>query len=650
MNHFKCILDRTSRCELRRLQSSLSVSNSKIEIPSRIKRDPTDILHALENTIPKDSSMHIMKNYIYHDDPYLLPMKKLDYRIYALSYESGKKTANWIHKEHSDLFPKHLSNPEIEAFKPFPKYTDKNQVSEEILLHAISQCMISDALHIYKLLDTNVSNGTKQALLELLCFYNNKRCVINNLFFEHWFSSSKENYIWQYKLEINELYNFLITQDDLTAAAAHNIMICGLTKYSRLDEAWLLYQKCKEKDIPLNLTTWNYVIILFEKIFNDKKKIKIDYLYDILTSMNQKKIKPNIQTLNSILKIITALNIENFRDIIKYLLLEFKNMNIKFSLATYYYIIRGFINYDDSSYNNFIEILRKIKNKRFTIQDPMDNKFFKYTMYLASKYNDKEAGNMIHELLLTGDNYKFISTSIIESDYYNTYILLLLSTSTVDEFFESYEKLVPNEYIPTKQLLINIINKLKSYEPHVLKKHIPRLWSDINTYCRIDLSIKLILIHLMKMNILSVDSSLRTIFINAAWDCWNEIKKEIMTKGKTNNIIGTTTIANIAIILLHGDFVKESIEVLTYINKSDLFISVMNENQINELFDKYISKQCIKGCLLVLDYSVNSGFSNINQMVMKLHSLPEFTNVDRDKLINLVGEEVLHILDTEQLN
>lgn len=102
--------------------------------------------------------------------------------------------------------------------------------------------------------------------------------------------------------------------------------------------------------------------------------------------------------------------------------------------------------------------------------------------------------------------------------------MLLLSTSTVDEFFESYEKLVPNEYIPTKQLLINIINKLKSYEPHVLKKHIPRLWSDINTYCRIDLSIKLILIHLMKMNILSVDSSLRTIFINAAWDCWNEIK------------------------------------------------------------------------------------------------------------------------------
>lgn len=34
-------------------------------------------------------------------------------------------------------------------------------------------------------------------------------------------------------------------------------------------------------------------------------------------------------------------------------------------------------------------------------------------MYLAHKYNNKEAGNMIHEILLKEDNYKFISTAII---------------------------------------------------------------------------------------------------------------------------------------------------------------------------------------------------------------------------------------------
>lgn len=43
----------------------------------------------------------------------------------------------------------------------------------------------------------------------------------------------------------------------------------------------------------------------------------------------------------------------------------------------------------------------------------MDNNFFKFSMYLASQYNNKEAGNLIHELLLTGDNYKFISTVVM---------------------------------------------------------------------------------------------------------------------------------------------------------------------------------------------------------------------------------------------
>lgn len=52
--------------------------------------------------------------------------------------------------------------------------------------------------------------------------------------------------------------------------------------------------------------------------------------------------------------------------------------------------------------------------------------------------------------------------------------------------------------------------------------------------------------------------------------------------------------------LLHGDFVKESIEVLTFINKSDLCISVMTERQVNELIDLYISKQCMKGCLVCI--------------------------------------------------
>lgn len=34
-------------------------------------------------------------------------------------------------------------------------------------------------------------------------------------------------------------------------------------------------------------------------------------------------------------------------------------------------------------------------------------------MYLASAFFDREAGDMIHKLLLTGDNYKLISSVAI---------------------------------------------------------------------------------------------------------------------------------------------------------------------------------------------------------------------------------------------
>lgn len=41
----------------------------------------------------------------------------------------------------------------------------------------------------------------------------------------------------------------------------------------------------------------------------------------------------------------------------------------------------------------------------------MDNKFFRHAMYMASAFCNREAGDMIHKLLLTGDNYNFISSA-----------------------------------------------------------------------------------------------------------------------------------------------------------------------------------------------------------------------------------------------
>ncbi|KAK1125637.1 hypothetical protein K0M31_005198 [Melipona bicolor] len=644
MNRFRCLLDRTPWYELRRLQSSSSVSNSKIKIPARIQRDSTDILYALENTIPKD---FINLSYMYHDDPYLYPVRKLDYRNRALSYEAGKKAAIWIHKEHGDLFPKHLSDPEIEAFKPPLTYTDKSQVSEEILLHAISKRMVSDALHIYKLLDSNVSNETKQLLLELLCFYNNETAAQNNLHLEQWFVISQNLHIWQYTSEINELFEFLIKQDSSIAAAAYNVMICGLTKYSRTAEAWALYQKCEEKNIPLNITTYNYILWLIPDIFIRKNELKIENLFNIINIINKRRVKPNVKTLNNALNVIKVTDANNKREIAKRFLMEFKRLNIKFSLATYYYIMYIFTEKNKEGHDNFLQILHSIENENFIIQDPIDLKFFKHTMYLASIFNDREAGDKIHKFLLAKDNYKFISSAAIENAYYNSYLMLVLSTSTIKEFFKFYENLVPNVFVPSKWFLTEIIEALKHNSSSHLMEYIPRLWSDINTYCLIEPSTKFILLRLIQIDILPADSALRTDLVDIAWDCWNIIQKEI--KKERYTAIENAVTACIAIILLHGNRVEESIKVMTYtVKESNLFLPTMNEKQVNELFNNYIFKKCIEGAFLILEYSVNSGFPHIVEMATKLQNLSEFTNVDRQRLIDLVGVQALNSLNTEK--
>lgn len=59
------------------------------------------------------------------------------------------------------------------------------------------------------------------------------------------------------------------------------------------------------------------------------------HLLDILNTINKKRINPNVRTLNAALRMMK----KNDEDIAFRLIMDFKRMNIKFSLASYYYII-----------------------------------------------------------------------------------------------------------------------------------------------------------------------------------------------------------------------------------------------------------------------------------------------------------------------
>lgn len=166
--------------------------DEKIQIPNRIRRNPTDILRALEKTITRDPTA---AHYKYHDDPYLIPTSNIGKRSFALAQEAGRKAAHWIRKEHADLFQHKEADPPIEVFFPKMVYTEKSEVSEKDLEKAIKSALVNDAVTVYKLLQNkniDVSSSLRQSLLELLCYYNSEDTLSDEFVEERWFRQSSK--------------------------------------------------------------------------------------------------------------------------------------------------------------------------------------------------------------------------------------------------------------------------------------------------------------------------------------------------------------------------------------------------------------------------------------------------------------------------
>lgn len=74
---------------------------------------------------------------------------------------------------------------------------------------------------------------------------------------------------------------------------------------------------------------------------------------------------------------------------------------------------QGFsVNAGDSAYNTFMGILTSLKVDTLVFQHANDFDFFVNAMEMASRhFCDRQAGELVNELLLTGDNYKFIGNN-----------------------------------------------------------------------------------------------------------------------------------------------------------------------------------------------------------------------------------------------
>lgn len=499
------------------------------------ERGPTDILNALEKTIARDPTAPKFK---YHDDPYLIPYSNSQKRAYALSQESGRKTAMWIRKTHDNLFQHRVADPVIDEFLPKAIYDDKNNVSEDILINVIANGNSIDALNIYKLLDENTSIETKQALFELLCYYNNTNndndkeitttIYQQQLFEEKWFRQSDKNLNWKNCPDVEKLFTFLIKQENKEIVKkAYNTMICGTAKYLKIEKSFGLFQEALDAQIPISIITFNSIIQIIP-LLKEGNKERRDILIEILEKIKNTNTQPNTATLNCSLKVASLLNNNNAaRDLCRSILTEFNNIAIEPSLASFNYALRIFYRNDAPPSSALEQIINYLENKKLTIQDKTDVFFFSTAMNIATNnHQDCALGDRIHKLLLTGDNYNFIGDGLKENIYYRNYFMLQIRNQKIDVFVKDYyDLLVPHVYTPEPSVMDEILNTISANDPDICRELLPRFWTHIVQFDQLERK-NLITkaLNLMKTHCKPAkNSSLNETFGEAAWTVWNYV-------------------------------------------------------------------------------------------------------------------------------
>ncbi|XP_014206559.1 protein PTCD3 homolog, mitochondrial [Copidosoma floridanum] len=629
--------------QLQSLSTTSAEISDEVQIPARKERGPTDILHALESTLSRDPTA---PDYKYIDDPYLIPSSLSKKRVYSLAKESGKRAAKWILQEHADLLKSKLSEPLVYAFLPPDKYENKSQVSEEILVKMIKLGNVPNTLHVYNLLNGNVSQETKQAILELLCFYNSSEEQKSSDFPEeasYQVDAPITKNTWTNNPEVEKLFGELC-QDETTAPGAYNALICGTSKYLKVDKAWSLYNECVQKRIPLATSTYNHVITLVPVLKDNNEDRKI-LLTSLLQAMTKNGVKPNIGTLNAVLKSLSTFTVQLMaKEFSLSLLAEFKSININPSLASYYYLLLIFCRPTGTPSNILLEILDELeKREELKIEDPSDTSFFVNAMEVASKHMfNLNAGDRLHKLLMTKDNYKLLGGRLNESVYYRNYLQLLLQSESIDQFMKVYNYLVPHVYIPEPALMRDILEMLEVNDKNKAMELLPQFSSQVVMFDMLDRhQIMKFLFKLMKHVCCPPEGSpLHELYAQSVWTFWT-YQKEVSQKRLQRTMWPANVYGSAAVLLVRGNEFEKMLNILEYLVKSqDSVMGAIDPKDLLEIFTACIERGHVPGVLACVEYANDFGLMDTGSMSRAIKNNIPLSESQEKRLIELVGEEL----------
>uniref|UniRef100_A0A8D8MLB0 Small ribosomal subunit protein mS39 n=1 Tax=Culex pipiens TaxID=7175 RepID=A0A8D8MLB0_CULPI len=627
-------------------QSSSTEPKEKIVIPTRIERGPTDILNALSSTVGYDPTA---PHYKYHDDPYLMPMSNVGKKTFAMAQEAGRKAARWIRQENAKLFRHQEADPPIPAFAPTMVYTEESQVEETDLRRLIENVEVQDAILVYNLLKKNnieVGQELKQSLLELVCFFNHEESLEEEYIEERWFRQGVTEKGRQRKTWKDfELAEQLFHEVQEKRPEHYCVLIRGMAKYYQVEKAWALYQETIEKQVLLDTTTFNSLLQI-ASFLKESYDMRWDLVCEVLTTMKNQGLRPNVGTLNAVLQTITTIGGYNHpRSYALKTLAEFKKLGVEPSLASWYYMLAIFCRERGPTSHILHDIMNEIEGKEFGIVDPKDTFFFVTAMDVCRNHlHDKDLAKRVNKLLHHKDNYNLIGDSYKESIYYRHFFMVLCSTEPLETFMETYHLLVPNVYIPEPSVIEEI---LKSIDVNCAIEHVPLLWSHMIQFDHTNReNLLLLLLQIMITNPPKTPDLVQK-FTAIAWDMYTRLEEQSALAGTRNQkssvALSGALLGDILLLVCRG---REEFE------KAQTIFEKLNTEQNSIVGDPKVEAMrsfiqfCIderKPSLAIgaLQYCAENGFPESAELGRNIVRSLTLDEVHLGKIKRLVGAEVL---------
>lgn len=620
--------------------ASTNAESEEIIIPQKIARGPTDILRALESTIGRDPTA---AHYKFHDDPYLIPLSNVGKRSFALAEEAGKKAAHWVRKENVDLFQHREADPFINMYGAPKIYTDESEVSIEDLKDCIKNIEVSDAITVYKLLkkqNIEIESDLMQDLLELLCFFNSSDTMSEEFIEERWFKQNvkgneRRRKTWKDGDFAEEIFITLKEPN----AAAYSAIIQGMTKYFQIEKAAQLFEEAKQKGLILSTGTYNSMIEA-GNLLKENYDMRWAYIVELLTEMHQKKIKPNLGTLNAVLHCLSSMGSKFSIEMAYKALSEFKNLKIEPSLASWHYILRIFCRDNGPVSTILVDIMNEIEYKEHQIRDLRDVNFFVTAMSICRYHlNDLNLARRVDDLLHYGNNYDLIGDSYKESVYYRHYFILALTSEPIQVFMnEMYDKLVPHIYIPEMSVIEEILKQIEIYGA---VEYIPKMWSDMVIFdsTRNEAMLTTIL-NIMVSNKTKNNPELTKKFAIVAEDIYEKVTNQ--NENRRSLTVTGEMLGNIMQLLLRNDSFDKAWNLFTNLDKNhQSIVGTPKPEAILSLVDACVANKLPSKALTVIQYISDYGYEGLDKVAKDVQIKMTLDEKFLEKLEKIVGQHAI---------